>query len=45
MLYQNADEYIFDSSKFGRHFGFVPTPYEEGIGSAVEFARRQKEER
>lgn len=45
MLYQNEDEYIFDSSKFGKHFGFAPTPYEEGIGSAVEFARRQGEER
>jgi nucleoside-diphosphate-sugar epimerase len=44
MLYQNEDEYIFDSSKFGKHFGFAPTPYEEGIGSAIEFTRREGEE-
>lgn len=45
MLYQNEDEYIFDSSKFCSRFGFTPTPYEEGIGSAVDYARlkaRQK---
>jgi nucleoside-diphosphate-sugar epimerase len=42
MLYQNDDEYLFDSSKFGKHFGFTPTPYEEGIGSAVEYARQTR---
>jgi nucleoside-diphosphate-sugar epimerase len=40
MLYQSEDDYVFDSSKFCRHFGFVPTPYEDGIGSAVEYSRR-----
>jgi nucleoside-diphosphate-sugar epimerase len=39
MLYQSEDEYVFDSSKFTQSFGFVPAPYEEGIASAVEFAR------
>lgn len=40
MMYQSEGEYEFDSSRFCRHFGFTPTPYEEGIGAAVEFARR-----
>jgi nucleoside-diphosphate-sugar epimerase len=31
MLYQNEIDYIFDSSKFGKSFGFKPTPYESGI--------------
>ena len=41
MMYQNEEEYLFDSSKFEKHFGFTPTPYEEGIGSAVEYARKR----
>jgi nucleoside-diphosphate-sugar epimerase len=45
MLYQNDGEYIFDSSKFCAHFGFTPTPYEEGIGSAVEYARLNAHQR
>lgn len=45
MLYQNEDEYVFDSSKFEKHFGFTPTPYEEGIGSAVDYARLKRKER
>jgi nucleoside-diphosphate-sugar epimerase len=43
MMYQNENEYVFDSSKFEKHFGFTPTPYERGIISAVEYARRRKE--
>ncbi len=31
MLYQNDHDYVFDSSKFERRFGFTPTPYEDGI--------------
>jgi nucleoside-diphosphate-sugar epimerase len=31
MLYQSDSPYLFDSSKFAREFGFVGTPYEEGI--------------
>jgi len=31
MLYQYDSEYLFDSSKFSRAFGFAPTPYGEGI--------------
>ncbi len=35
MLYQNEDDYVFDSSKFERRFGFTPTPYEEGVRETV----------
>ncbi len=35
MLYQNEEEYVFDSSKFCSRFAFTPTPYEEGIASSV----------
>jgi nucleoside-diphosphate-sugar epimerase len=31
MLYQNDSPYLFDSSKYARAFGFVGTPYAEGI--------------
>ncbi|SFE54901.1 Nucleoside-diphosphate-sugar epimerase [Chitinophaga sp. CF118] len=31
MLYQSNYPYIFDSTKFERHFNFKPTSYEEGI--------------
>jgi nucleoside-diphosphate-sugar epimerase len=31
MLYQNEVDYIFDSSKFAKEFGVVPTSYETGI--------------
>mgnify|MGYP006269864671 CR=1 FL=1 len=35
MLYQNTQDYIFDSSKFDKHFGFTPTAYEQGIKEVV----------
>ncbi len=31
MLYQYEHPYLFDSSKFEKHFGFQPTTYGEGI--------------
>lgn len=31
MLYQNDAPYVFDSSKYARAFGFVGTPYAEGV--------------
>jgi nucleoside-diphosphate-sugar epimerase len=31
MLYQSESEYLFDSTKFTRAFGFTPTSYVEGI--------------
>lgn len=36
MLYQYDRDYVFDSSKFERHFGLKPTPYKEGILKVVE---------
>jgi nucleoside-diphosphate-sugar epimerase len=31
MYYQNAGDYIFDSSKFTERFDFTPTPYDKGV--------------
>jgi nucleoside-diphosphate-sugar epimerase len=31
MMYQNKKDYIFDSSKFEKRFGFQPTPYHIGL--------------
>lgn len=31
MIYQYDRDYLFDSSKFEKHFNFKPTPYIEGI--------------
>jgi nucleoside-diphosphate-sugar epimerase len=39
MLYQNDHDYVFDSTKFERHFGLSPTPYERGIVETVEHHR------
>ncbi len=39
MLYQNDHDYLFDSTKFERRFGYVPTGYEDGIAESV---RRMK---
>jgi nucleoside-diphosphate-sugar epimerase len=35
MLYQNSGPYLFDSTKFATKFGFVGTPYAEGIAIAA----------
>ena len=35
MLYQNDCEYIFDSAKFSKAFGFEPTSYAEGVWRTV----------
>lgn len=35
MLYQYDRDYIFDSSKFEREFGFTPTKYEDGISEVL----------
>jgi len=37
MLYQNEVDYIFDSNKFEKAFGFKPTPYLEGIKATVSY--------
>jgi nucleoside-diphosphate-sugar epimerase len=36
MLYQNEVDYIFDSSKFEKAFGLIPTSYESGILKTVK---------
>ncbi len=41
MLYQNKFEYIFDSSKFEKRFGFTPTPYERGIEEAIQHSKQR----
>lgn len=37
MLYQSDSEYLFDSSKFEKHFSFTPTSYEEGIRETAKY--------
>ena len=37
MLYQSDSEYLFDSSKFEKHFSFSPTSYEEGIDETAKY--------
>lgn len=39
MLYQYDSEYLFDSGKFSRAFGFEPTSYTEGIRKTAEAYR------
>ena len=36
MMYQYDRDYVFDSSKFEKHFDFAPTSYEKGIKEIVE---------
>jgi nucleoside-diphosphate-sugar epimerase len=36
MLYQNDQDYIFDSSKFDKRFGIIATSPEEGVKKLVE---------
>ncbi len=40
MLYQNLNDYYFDSSKFNNKFNFVPTTYESGIKETIEFYKK-----
>lgn len=35
MLYQYEYDYVFDSSKFEKHFSFAPTPYEQGVSETL----------
>jgi hypothetical protein len=42
MLYQNDAPYLFDSGKFAREFGFVGTPYAEGIQTVAASFRRDQ---
>jgi nucleoside-diphosphate-sugar epimerase len=36
MMYQTTHPYIFDSTKFEKHFSFKPTSYEQGIALTVK---------
>ena len=40
MMYQSERDYVFDSSKFEKHFHFTPTPYDVGIGQTVAHFRQ-----
>ena len=40
MLYQNTEEYLFDSSKFEEHFSFTPTSYKQGVQETINYYRR-----
>ena len=35
MMYQYDREYIFDSSKFQKHFNFLPTTYQQGVKETI----------
>ncbi|MDF1567785.1 MAG: hypothetical protein P1P77_07165 [Spirochaetaceae bacterium] len=43
MGYQNDRDYIFDSSKFERHFDFKPTSYKQGIRKTIDNYRQKKQ--
>lgn len=40
MLYQSESDYLFDSSKFEKAFGYKPTAYEEGIKATAAAYRK-----
>ncbi|WP_143306322.1 NAD-dependent epimerase/dehydratase family protein [Chitinophaga vietnamensis] len=40
MLYQNNYPYIFNSTKFEKHFNFKPTSYEEGVKATLAAAKQ-----
>jgi nucleoside-diphosphate-sugar epimerase len=40
MLYQSEFEYIFDSTKYEKAFGQVPTSYSEGVRATVAFSKK-----
>ena len=42
MLYQNEYDYVFDSTKFEKHFDFKPTTYEKGIEESVRHFKDRK---
>ncbi len=40
MLYQSESDYIVDSSKFEKHFKFMPTSYDVGIEATIRHFRQ-----
>ena len=41
MLYQNEDEYIFNSTKFNDFFNFKPKTYREGIKETIKHLKNE----
>lgn len=39
MLYQQEYDYILDSSKFEKHFNYIPNSYEKGIEETIKYLR------
>jgi nucleoside-diphosphate-sugar epimerase len=37
MMYQSDSSYLFNSTKFEKHFGFKPTSYEDGIKETAKY--------
>lgn len=44
MLYQNKEDYYFDSSKFEKRFSFTPTSYKQGIEETINYYRQRRPE-
>lgn len=44
MLYQNEEDYVFDSSKLERRFAFIPTPYPQGIRETLRHMKLIEEQ-
>lgn len=42
MLYQNEDDYVFDSSKFEKRFGLNATAPQDGIKIMIEILKASK---
>jgi hypothetical protein len=40
MMYQSEGDYVFDSSKFDKHFRFTPTSYSNGIEETIAHFRK-----
>ncbi|MEO8231149.1 MAG: NAD-dependent epimerase/dehydratase family protein [Ignavibacteriota bacterium] len=40
MLYQNENDYLFDSTKFEKAFNFKPTSYQDGITATVKSMKK-----
>ncbi|MBN2634711.1 MAG: NAD-dependent epimerase/dehydratase family protein [Prolixibacteraceae bacterium] len=41
MLYQNNSDYIFDSTKFEKRFGMIPTPAKVGVKTMIDDLRNK----
>jgi nucleoside-diphosphate-sugar epimerase len=42
MLYQSEFDYVFDSSKFNKHFKYIPTAYPEGMANMIRFTGAER---